>query len=192
MKVKNLLFVAVLTAIFFVANLSYSQVSDEMKSCQKNCKTECCKNCTKDCCKTDCCKNCANGCTKDCCKNCKEECCKNCSSQCKSKTGNSQGVVSDSVKLCPVTGEKVNGSEGEPVKLTYLGKEYQFCCSGCLKKFKAEPMNYIKEEIKCPVMGEPADKNISSVYNGVKYYFCCSSCVKKFEKEPEKYLNNNK
>jgi YHS domain-containing protein len=180
MKVKKLLFVAVLTAIFLVANLSYSQASDEIKSCQKNCKTECCKNCTKDCCKSECCKN---G---------KEECCKNCSLQCKNKSGNSQGVVSDSAKVCPVTGEKIDGSEGEPLKLTYLGKEYQFCCTGCLKKFKAEPMNYIKEEIKCPVMGEPADKNISSIYNGVKYYFCCSSCDKKFEKEPEKYLNKNK
>lgn len=122
----------------------------------------------------------------------KNDCSKNCSKECTTKMGDSQGVFSDSVKVCPVTGEKLDGSEGEPVKFTYLGKEYEFCCSGCVKKFKSEPMNYIKGELKCPVMGETADKNISTVVDGVKYYFCCKSCVSKFEKEPQKYLNNNK
>ena len=91
--------------------------------------------------------------------------------------------------VCPVSGEAIDGAEGNPVKLTYLGKEYTFCCENCLKKFKAEPMDYIKEEIKCPVMGEAASKETFSIYNGVKYYFCCQPCVKKFEKNPEKYLN---
>jgi len=110
------------------------------------------------------------------------------SSDCKTKTGNSQGTVLDSAKLCPVSGEPVD-AEGASVKFTYLGKEYEFCCGGCLKKFKAEPMSYIKTEIKCPVMGEAASKDVSTVVDGVKYYFCCESCIKKFEKEPSKYLN---
>lgn len=117
-----------------------------------------------------------------------KDCSKNCSKECTSKTGDSQGIVSDSVKTCPVSGEKLDGSEGEPVKYTYLGKEYTFCCSGCVKKFKSEPIKYIKGELLCPVMGEPVDKNISTVYEGVRYYFCCNPCIKKFEKEPQKYL----
>lgn len=106
---------------------------------------------------------------------------------CTEKTGNSSGVV-DSAKVCVVTGE-VLGEEGPPVYYTYLGKEYAFCCGGCVKKFKAEPLKYIKEELKCPVMGEPVDKNVFTVVDGVKYYFCCESCIKKFEKDPKKYLD---
>lgn len=110
---------------------------------------------------------------------------------CSEKSGNSSGVVvSDSAKLCPVSGEPVD-HEGASVKYTYLGKEYEFCCGGCLKKFKAEPVKYIKTELICPVMGEPIDKEVFTVVDGVKYYFCCPSCIKKFEKDPQKYLNKS-
>ena len=148
MKIKKMLFFAVITAVFLVVNMSNAQVSEEKKDCSKTC-----------------------------------------SKECTTKMGDSQGIVSDSVKTCPVSGEKIDGSEGEPVKFTYLGKEYTFCCSGCVKKFKSEPINYIKGEVLCPVMGEPIDKSVSTVYEGVKYYFCCNPCIKKFEKEPQKYLN---
>lgn len=116
-----------------------------------------------------------------------QECCNDKSkSDCKT-TGTTSGIVSDSSKLCPVSGEPVN-HEGEPVKFTYMGKEYEFCCAGCVKKFKTEPIKYIKEELKCPVMGETVDPEVSTVVDGVKYYFCCPSCIKKFEKDPQKYL----
>ena len=166
MKVRKMLYLAVLTAIFFVANISLAQVSHKEGDCSKKCEKEC----------TTTTENTQKDCTKD----------------CSTKTGNSQGVVSDTNKYCTVTGELIDGSEGEALKLNYLGKTYYFCCGGCVKKFKAEPMNYIKEELKCPVMGETADKNVSTVVDGVKYYFCCPSCVKKFEKEPQKYLNKSK
>lgn len=120
---------------------------------------------------------------KDCCKDKK-------TSECTTKTGTSQGVI-DTTKLCPVSGE-VLGLEGEPVKLTYLGKEYEFCCAGCVKKFKAEPMTYIKTELTCPVMGEAASKDVNTVVDGVKYYFCCEGCIAKFQKDPKKYLDKVK
>jgi YHS domain-containing protein len=164
MKTQKMLFLAVVTAVLFVVNLSFAQVSHKEGECTKKCGTEC--STTQ--------MNHEKG---------------ECSNECTVKTGNSQGNLSDTNKYCVVTGEKLDGSEGEPLKLTYLGKEYLFCCNGCVKKFKAEPMNYIKEEIKCPVMGETADKKISTVVDGVKYYFCCKSCVKKFEDNPKKYLN---
>jgi YHS domain-containing protein len=164
MKTKKMLFFAVLTAMLFVVNLSFSQVNHKEGDCTKKCESKCTS---------------TQGNQEN----------TDCPGECTAKTGNSQGVVSDTGKVCVVTGENLDGTEGEPIKLTYLGKEYSFCCNGCVKKFKAEPMNYIKEEIKCPVMGETADKNVSTVVDGVKYYFCCSSCIKKFEKEPQKYLN---
>ncbi len=129
---------------------------------------------------------------KSCCdEKTKSECSTTKGSDCTTKTGNSQGTVSDSTKLCPVSGEPVN-HEGASVKYTYLGKEYEFCCAGCLKKFKAEPMTYIKTELTCPVMGEAASKDVSTIVEGVKYYFCCEGCIAKFEKNPSKYLDKLK
>jgi len=90
--------------------------------------------------------------------------------------------------VCPVSGETIAPDEG--VEYTYLGTTYKFCCKNCVKKFKAEPMKYIGE-LKCPVSGESASKDVSTDIDGVRYYFCCSHCKEKFEKEPEKYLNKN-
>ena len=181
MKVKKMLFLAVLTAMFFVANITFAQVSHKEGDCSKNCQKECgmTQNSQEK-------SNCTHECTM---KTGSSQEKSNCTHECTTKTGNSQGEISDTNKYCTVTGELLDGSEGEPLKLTYLGKDYLFCCNGCVKKFKSEPMSYIKEEIKCPVMGEVADKNVSTVVDGVKYYFCCSGCIKKFEKEPQKYLN---
>lgn len=117
-------------------------------------------------------------------KSCKSEC----SSKCESTTHHSSGLVADTVKLCPVSGEPVD-HDGTSVKFTYLGKEYEFCCEGCVKKFKAEPMKYIKDELKCPVMGETAKQDVFTTVDGVKYYFCCPNCIKKFESNPQKYLD---
>jgi YHS domain-containing protein len=45
-------------------------------------------------------------------------------------------------KICPVSGEVI----GEETKATYEynGKVYNFCCEGCIGKFKANPAKYIK------------------------------------------------
>ncbi len=89
--------------------------------------------------------------------------------------------------VCPVSGEAI--APGDGVEYSYLGTAYKFCCKGCIKKFKAEPMDYIKGEVKCPISGESASKENFTVVDDVKYYFCCSHCKEKFEKEPQKYLN---
>ncbi len=195
MKARILVVAAVLT--LFVMNISLAQTNEVKKTegCEKS-KTECTdmskkegldmskKECT-DMKKTEC----TNTSKKECTDMSKTECTEKCETECtKNKTGSSQGVA-DSVKICPVSGETIDGKEGEPVKFTYLGKEYTFCCAGCLTKFKAEPITYIKEEVKCSVMGEPIDKNVSTTVDGVKYYFCCPGCISKFEKDPKKYLD---
>ena len=49
-----------------------------------------------------------------------------------------------SVITCPVTGE-----EADPeISYAYEGKTYNFCCGGCLKKFKKEPTKYIQASAK--------------------------------------------
>lgn len=95
----------------------------------------------------------------------------------------------DTNLVCTVMRHEIKNT---PVKFSYLGKEYLFCGIGCLEKFKFEPMNYTKEELLCPVMGDAAEKDIYTIHNGTKYYFCCKGCIKKFNKTPEKYFDGYK
>jgi Cu(I)/Ag(I) efflux system membrane fusion protein len=44
------------------------------------------------------------------------------------------------------------------------------------------------EQILCPVMGNPINKDVFVEYKGKKVYFCCDGCDDVFLKEPEKYL----
>lgn len=111
--------------------------------------------------------------------------------KCCDKHGNAGGDSTVSTGMtCPVSGEAIG--EGQGVKFSYYGKEYTFCCDGCVAKFKKEPMNYIKEEMTCPVMGETAVKDVFVMHEGTKYYLCCKSCLKKFENDPDKYKNGPK
>lgn len=54
----------------------------------------------------------------------------------------SQEAVNVGNKICPVSGEKID----EKLKATYeyQGKIYNFCCTGCVGKFKEDPEKYIK------------------------------------------------
>jgi YHS domain-containing protein len=45
---------------------------------------------------------------------------------------------------CVVTGAKL-GEMGKPVVMQYEGREIQFCCNGCVSKFKADPQAYLKK-----------------------------------------------
>ncbi len=109
--------------------------------------------------------------------------------KCCDKHGNAGGDSTVSTGMtCLVSGEPIG--EGQGVKFSYYGKEYTFCCEGCVAKFKKEPLNYIKEELTCPVMGEKIEsKDVFVTYNGTKYYLCCKSCLKKLENDPESFIN---
>ena len=64
------------------------------------------------------------------------------------KSDSKQEAVKVSVevgnKICPVSGEKIDGKMGEAVKYEYKGKIYNLCCSMCLKDFKKDPEKYSK------------------------------------------------
>ena len=129
--------------------------------------------------------------SNDCCdKEMTSQCCVE-KKDCCEKEGNAGGDSSVTGMTCPVSGEAIG--EGQGVKTSYYGKDYTLCCEGCLAKFKKEPMNYIKDEMTCPVMGEKIEsKDVFVMHEGTKYYLCCKSCLKKFENNPEKYMNGNK
>jgi YHS domain-containing protein len=88
--------------------------------------------------------------------------------------------------VCAVSGEKIEA--GNEVKFNYLGREYVFSSDENMAKFKKEPLDYIKGELTCPVMNDPAEKDTFFVHEGVKYYLCCTSCQSKFERNPDKYI----
>lgn len=45
------------------------------------------------------------------------------------------------------------------------------------------------EQLLCPVMDNPIDKNVFIVYQGKKVYFCCAGCEEQFLADPEKYMD---
>ncbi|MFA7255702.1 MAG: hypothetical protein WC133_06360 [Candidatus Omnitrophota bacterium] len=49
------------------------------------------------------------------------------------------GIVDAGNKLCPISGEPVSGNDF----VTYQGKRFGLCCSGCEKMFLAEPEKYL-------------------------------------------------
>jgi len=106
-----------------------------------------------------------------------------------STINNSNDVDNVTTLVCPVSKKEIG--DGSGVKFSYLGKEYTFSCSGCLDKFKSEPMDYIEGDLECPVMGGQVNSEFFIEYNGVKYYFCCEGCISKFNSDPEKYLENS-
>ncbi len=148
-----------------IANTSYSQ-------------DNCCENKSASCCTEN----------KECCNDMSTDMQMNDNSQ-SDKTGNAGGDTAVTATVCVVSGEAIG--EGQGVKFDYYGKTYNFCCEGCLAKFKKEPMDHIKAGgLTCPVMGDAIEsKEVFVMNNGTKYYLCCESCVKKFEKDPEKYMN---
>lgn len=130
-----------------------------------------------------------------CCENKSASCCtesKECCNEHASHdmNGNAGG---DSTKpsglTCVVSGEAIEAGGG--LTFDYYGTTYNFCCEGCVAKFKKEPLDYIKAGgLTCPVMGDAIEsKDVFVMHNGTKYYLCCAGCEGKFKKDPEKYIN---
>jgi YHS domain-containing protein len=44
------------------------------------------------------------------------------------------------------------------------------------------------EQIVCPVMEGPINKELFTEHKGKKVYFCCAGCEDTFLKDPEKYI----
>lgn len=128
-----------------------------------------------------------------------------------SSSGDAQAEVSDSLKsdshdvkketevktevktevseksVCPVSGEEFKTGAGK--KINYLGKQYEFCCGGCVEEFKAEPIGYTGGTATCPICNhDDGNKEIHTTHDGVKYYFCNEGCKKEFSENPDKTL----
>ena len=64
---------------------------------------------------------------------------------------------------CIVSGEKLGGSMGEPIKMAVGNRLVEFCCNGCIKKFQANPAKYMhKLDAEARKKGmDPAAKDVS-------------------------------
>lgn len=97
--------------------------------------------------------------------------------------------------------DPVEGMHGEPAMLVYRNRLVRFCCSDCIKDFKAEPDQYIakldaaviaqqKDKYPletCPVSGEKLGgmgEPVNYVVGTTLVRLCCNGCVKKLEKDP--------
>ena len=91
-------------------------------------------------------------------------------------------------KMMPMMQEMM-GSEGNPGPMMQMmcGKSQE----GSMKQTPPDS-NAVQaessEQITCPVVRRPINKNFFTVYKGKKVYFCCGGpCKGKFEANPKKY-----
>jgi P-type Cu+ transporter len=112
----------------------------------------------------------------------------------------------------PVCGMTVNPATTSHT-VVHEGKNFYFCCRGCVEKFKAAPAQYLNkpatptsglvtlgmpspskapaQKVKDPVCGmdvDPATARHTLEQEGHKYFFCSASCLEEFRADPPKYL----
>ncbi len=47
---------------------------------------------------------------------------------------------------------------------------------------------FVPGQTRCPVSGEPINRQFFTEYQGKKVYFCCKDCIGPFTKDPQKFL----
>jgi P-type Cu+ transporter len=80
----------------------------------------------------------------------------------------------------------------DPRRYIYKHKEYWFCSSSCLYKFRSHPENYLKDSQSTdPVCGMEVaeDSDYQFNFDGIDYRFCSEHCEKKFTVNPSHYLS---
>ena len=109
-----------------------------------------------------------------------------------------KGEEQKSQDLCPVMGHKIDSK----VYTDYQGRRIYFCCTECVKKFKANPAAYqtktaaqstvpasgARRQTECPVMGMKITPGVYIDYKGKRVSFCCPSCLEKFNANPEELI----
>lgn len=85
-------------------------------------------------------------------------------------------------------------TKDKAVPYSYAGKEYHFCCQGCLDQFIAEPEKLLRETqglIVCPtcLTEKPLNLTVNLEHEGNVLYFCrCPMCRDEFKKNPDYYI----
>ncbi len=99
--------------------------------------------------------------------------------------------------ICPTCGcslVRLGISKDKSIVSSYNGKDYHFCCDGCVKIFTNFPEKYleeIKDKVVCPIC--LAEKSIIHTvklnHNGNIIHFCrCPHCINEFNKNPDYFI----
>ncbi len=99
--------------------------------------------------------------------------------------------------ICPNCGcslVRLGISNDQAVPHSYDGKQYRFCCQGCVDAFKTDPQKYLHETndlIVCPtcLVEKPLQQAVTLRVAGQEVQFCrCPYCAELFQTEPDFYI----
>ncbi len=77
---------------------------------------------------------------------------------------------------------------------SYKGKQYFFCCEGCIEVFKTNPEELLQETanlIVCPscLAEKPISVTVEQTFDGESYKFCrCPFCIDLFKKNKDYFI----
>jgi YHS domain-containing protein len=95
--------------------------------------------------------------------------------------------------ICPTCGcslVRLGISRPQATAHVHQGREWLFCCEGCLELFKEQPEAYLAEVedwIVCPtcLAEKPKAMTVSLKHEGTAIHFCrCPCCLEEFQKDP--------
>ncbi len=99
--------------------------------------------------------------------------------------------------ICPTCGcslVRLGISKDKATTYSHEGKEYFFCCQGCVDVFAADPEKRLEETkdlIVCPtcLAEKPPQSAVTLEHAGEEIHFCrCPHCLEMFQKSPDYYL----
>ncbi len=99
--------------------------------------------------------------------------------------------------VCPTCGcslVRLGIGKDEAVAHDHEGRDYYFCCDGCLDQFVVDPQRHLRETgdlIVCPVCLTEKAPNLAITleHGGEHIYFCrCPHCLDEFKKNPAYYI----
>ena len=98
-------------------------------------------------------------------------------------------------RTCGCSLVRLGVSKEQAVPYNYDGKEYYFCCQGCVDLFITDSQKYMQETddlIVCPscLAEKPRQYAAKLVHEGREVYFCrCPYCTDLFPESPDFYID---
>ncbi len=99
--------------------------------------------------------------------------------------------------ICPTCGcslVRLGIAKDQAPTYSYDGREYLFCCQGCVDLFDADPAKHLQETkdlIVCPtcLAEKPPESTFTLEHAGQQIPFCrCPHCHDVFQRAPDYYL----
>lgn len=98
--------------------------------------------------------------------------------------------------ICPTCGcslVRLGITKDQAAVHRHNGKDYYFCCQGCVDLFRGDPQKHLQETqdlIVCPtcLAEKPLNSAVKMKISGQDIHFCrCPYCTEVFQKNPDFY-----